>query len=550
MLAGGPAVSGARAKGVRPSRAVRRLYTHGYALAIGAITTGVGAFLLSRLQAWPPHEDETLVLFVSRQPFGDVFDTVISERGGAPLHFLLAHLVATVSPTLTGLRLISIVFAVASIPIVAALVARLSDRRTALVATVIVAASWMTLYHGIYGRMYSLFLFASAASFLLLVQALDNTRRRTWALWVVAALATIATQPYGALVLAVQAVYVAARVWKGRVRVRAPAIAFTAVTVLALPLWLSYRVLASRFEVGVIRDGNSKLGSPGDVLAYLGDTFGDFSVGWIGATVVIGAIALAGLVALLRTRPAAALLALLVLTLPALALMAVRSGSSLGLESRHLIFGLPFFGLLVAAGLVYSAGYARRAAPVVLALAAVALVAGEIAWGWHKTPTLYAGEEPERTRAREAASGWLAATSRSDDVVLGYEPLFLDAVDEGAPLGEVVVPRADPRLMLDALRDADQPLGRAVWVFDATDEQDPAKRRLTIPERSPGDGFEARAFGPFLVVRTVAPVRTAEQFVRLTIEVQTLGEQLGIGDAGLNLSTALKALERLRVTNP
>src|SRR5687768_4567047 len=237
MLAGGTAVAGARARRAAPERALQRLYGHRYALAIGAITTSVGAFLLSRLQAWPPHEDETLVLFVSRQPFADVFDTVISERGGAPLHFLLAHLVATVSPTLTGLRLISIVFAVASVPVVAALVARLSDRRTALVATVIVAASWMTLYHGIYGRMYSLFLFASAASFLLLVHALDDPRRRTWALWVVAALATIATQPYGALVLGVQGVYVAARVWKGRVGVRAPAIAFTAVTVLALPLW-------------------------------------------------------------------------------------------------------------------------------------------------------------------------------------------------------------------------------------------------------------------------------------------------------------------------
>jgi hypothetical protein len=102
--------------------------------------------------------------------------------------------------------------------------------------------------------------------------------------------------------------------------------------------------------------------------------------------------------------------------------------------------------------------------------------------------------------------------------------------------------------MLDALEDAEQPLGRAVWVFDATDEQDPDKQRLTIPARSPGEGFEARAYGPFLVIRTTEPVRTPERFIRLTIDVQLLGRQLRIGDAGLNLSTALEALRRLEAS--
>jgi hypothetical protein len=317
------------------------------------------------------------------------------------------------------------------------------------------------------------------------------------------------------------------------------------VTVVALPLWLTYRVLASRFEVGVTGAGNSKLGSPLDVFRYLGETFGDFSVGWIAATAVIGAVALVGLLSLAQARPPAALLSLIVLVLPAIALMAVRSGSSLGLESRHLIFALPFFALLVAAGLVRAAAFARRAGPAVLAIAVVALVAGEIAWGWHQTPALYEGERAERREAREAAAAWLAATSRSDDVLFGYEPLFLDAWEKGAPVGDIFIPRADPRLMVDALEDAERPLGRAVWVFDATDEQDPDKQRLTIPERTPGEGFEARAYGPFLVIRTTEPVREPEEFVRLSIRVELLGRQLRIGDAGLNLNTALKALRRL-----
>jgi hypothetical protein len=126
-----------------------------------------------------------------------------------------------------------------------------------------------------------------------------------------------------------------------------------------------------------------------------------------------------------------------------------------------------------------------------------------------------------------------------------YEPLYLDAANRGAPFGEVLVPRADPRLMLDTLVEADKPLGRGVWVFDATDEQDPDKRRYTIPARSPGEEYEARAFGPFLVIRTKEPVSTPELFIRHTIDVELLGRQLRIGDAGINLSTALNALRRL-----
>jgi len=53
------------------------------------------------------------------------------------------------------------------------------------------------------------------------------------------------------------------------------------------------------------------------------------------------------------------------------------------------------------------------------------------------------------------------------------------------------------------------PLGHGVWVFDASDTNN-YEQKLTIPLRlpSPYAAFEARAFGPFLVIRTRAPTRT------------------------------------------
>ena len=55
-----------------------------------AIAVAAAAFLLHQLMAWPPHEDETLALFVGRDSLAGVVEHVTRERGGAPLHFLVA----------------------------------------------------------------------------------------------------------------------------------------------------------------------------------------------------------------------------------------------------------------------------------------------------------------------------------------------------------------------------------------------------------------------------------------------------------------------------
>ena len=47
----------------------------------------------------------------------------------------------------------------------------------AIVATILASASWMLLFHGVYGRMYSLFLFTSLLSFLALLEATETGGR-------------------------------------------------------------------------------------------------------------------------------------------------------------------------------------------------------------------------------------------------------------------------------------------------------------------------------------------------------------------------------------
>ena len=119
--------------GTREGAAVRTwVAAHWFGLGVAALSAAAAAFLFHQLLAWPPHEDETLPLFVGRHPLGELFQVVLEERGGAPLHFLLAWAVAHLGFGLEGLRALSALFAVASIPVVALLAARLAGRVPAL----------------------------------------------------------------------------------------------------------------------------------------------------------------------------------------------------------------------------------------------------------------------------------------------------------------------------------------------------------------------------------------------------------------------------------
>jgi hypothetical protein len=507
-----------------------------FRVGVAALTAVAAAFLFARMTVWPPHEDETLALFAGRSSVGELIRTVLGERGGAPLHFLFAWAITHAGGGLVELRLVSTVFAVASVPLIAFLVARLTNRAVAIVATAIVVPSWMLLFHGIYGRMYSIFLFTATLSYIALLRALERRGRRDWLLWALAMLACIATHPYGALVLASQGLYVLCSR-----RLREAFVPFAAVFVLAIPFWHSDTVLASRFDVGV-GGGGTKLGSPFAILKYLARVAGDFTVGWLAVRVVVLLAALAGFVLLTRMWRRSAVFVACVLATPFLFFAATRIGSGMASpESRHLIFVLPFFALLVAMPLVHVAR--NRYGVAVVAVALVALGAGEIAWGMHNTRTLYVGEASLRATSRDGASAWLAATSRPGDILFGYDPLFLGAWERNHSFSDVVVPRADTKLALRVLYRQPKPLGRGVWVLDASDNNN-FTPRLHIPLRypRPASDFEARVFGPFLVIRSRRPTRTIREFLLQTQAVQLVGQSLYLCDSDINLLTAERAL--------
>ena len=496
-----------------------------FPLGVASITVAAAVFLVHQLLAWPPHEDEALPLFLGRRPLDEMFQVVLEERGGAPLHFLFAWTVAHLDLGLEGLRAVSAFFAVASLPVVALLLARLAGRVPALAGTLLVATSWTFIFHGVYGRMYSLFLFTAALSYLALLGALERGGRRAWALWALAILATVATHPYGALVLASQGAFV---VIARRERLREALWAFGAVAVLGIPFWLTDLVLAGRFDAGVAA------GSRLDVVEYVWQAAGDFTAGFPVLPAVLVAAA-AGLAVLPRE---ARLLTACASVVPLAALVVARSSGSP--ETRHLIFLLPFVALAVGAGIA-------RLGRVWGTAALAALVLAQLAWTWDRTPELFEWEPDVRQEARADAAAYLASTTASDDVLLGYDPLFLQAWERNPDVPLVVLPRADADLALHSLLSLERPLGHGVWVLDSSKTTN-IERSLQIPRVSPRpeSAFEVRDFGPFLVIRTREPVVTPKRYLERAGEAMLVGKRLYLGDADINLPTIERAARALR----
>ena len=389
--------------------------------------------------------------------------------------------------------------------------------------------------------MYSLFLFLSLLSFVLLLRALDRGTWKSWALWGSAILLAVASHPYGALVLAAQGVFVLAA---HRERLRQAVIAFAAVAVVGMPFWLTDLVLAGRFDVGVGGHG-AKLGGPWAIVTYLWQTAGDFSTGRWPALVVVLVLALVGLV---TVRSEARVLALCVIGVPVAAFLAARFGGSTSPESRHLIFVLPFFAILVGAGMLRAT---RR-------LPAAAIVADRRA----RDPRGQLGLAPHAAALRVGAEQAAGDARPGGALPRGDEPARRSPLRLRAALprrlgAQPLVPRrrpparrrgAGPARRSSANRSRSAAASGSSMPASGTTSSRASRWRTAIP--GPPGLFETRVYGPFLILRTREPVRTEDAYLTAAARAMLVGRSLGIGDADVNMQTIELADRSLRGYGP
>ena len=92
-----------------------------------------------------------------------------------------------------------------------------------------------------------------------------------------------------------------------------------------------------------------------------------------------------------------------------------------------------------------------------------------------------------------------------------------------------------------------KPLGHALFVFDASDNNNIAPRMRINLQFPGGTGrWEAWTFGPFLILRTLDPTRTVETYLQRARDAQLVGKRLYLGDADVNYDTVWRAQLRLK----
>jgi hypothetical protein len=449
-----------------------------------AAVGGFAALLFYRLQpdvkGKPLYEDEAIVGLIAMRPLPEVLDTVLVDRGGAPLHFVLAHFAFWVDASPEALRWLSVAFALATVPLCFDLGRRLGGSWAGVVAAAVAASSTALGVYGSFGRMYALLAFVAALFAVLFVRALELRTSGSVAAAAAAGWLLVATHPYGAIPAFV-ALAASAVAWRGRpLRAAWP----VAVAVLAaVPLLVADLRLADRAEVGTggersrggPRGGGGaprSLASPREAWAELVAAVSAFAGGDDLPLVFFTGLALVGLALLLRRNPAVAALAVST-AIPPLLFVLVRTDATPDLSPRHLFYGLPLWAAAIGVGA------ARLAEPLGRELAALACAV--IAVVAVVSPASSLRDPRELGFGTTAIDAETGIRAEAGDVLVPYSTVFLAALRDVE--GAVALPHAPGNEILSALDHADEPIG-AVHVAIPTEPW--TVRRFEGPFDKPG----------------------------------------------------------------
>jgi hypothetical protein len=439
----------------------------------------------------PVFEDEAVAGLVAAQPLREMLATVVVDRGGAPLHFLLAHAAFGFDPSSDALRWVSVVLALLVVPICFDLGRRLAGPVAGAAAAALAASSQMLGIYGSVGRMYALLALAAALSADLFVRATQRRTRRAAVIAAAGAWFLPASHPFGVVLVAAEAI-VAAILWRGR-SIR-EALPVAAVGLAMVPFAYADLRLADRFGAGL--SGHGELVTPQRAATVLVRALGGFAGGREPVFILFAGLATAGAVALWRRERAfLALTAVALVGLPAL-LVGTRGGQDFSehFSSRQLIFALPLWLGLVGAGFAH---VVRHLAPHIQALCVTALTAVALV-----APQAVPDPRTARSGSRgalAAPAAWLRGAIPADGVLFPASPVFLAALP--AARHARALPREQPSLVTRAL-DRDSLPAPAVIVAVPLDGVRVDGRRLAA---ALGRGYRNLIYPSWLLVEAVGP---------------------------------------------
>jgi hypothetical protein len=476
-----------------------------------AATGGALAFLAIRLQSdvgtKPYFEDEAVAGLIASRPLPEVIHTVLWERGGSPLHFVLAHFVLWAWPSVGALRWLSVACALGVVVCAYALGRELAGDVAGAVAAWIAATSALLHVYGTFGRMYSLLALVGGLNMLLFLRALDRPTYLRVSLAAASAWLLAAAHPFGGIPVALEAV-IAAWLWHGRGLRRALPVLVAAVA--TAPLAIAELRLALRFDVSA--SSGTPLGSGGNAGTQLEAAARGFAGGGSVAFWLFLALALVGAAFVARRSVPMALVGAGALLLPpALSLVArVHDTTTAFLSARHLMLSLPLWAALIGTGTVRVASWSRArgvAAPLVAA-AAVALVAvvAPASARDPRTHFVFLAEAGD-VDASAPVGAFLARSVEPGDLLFPYSVPYLRALRttrHGRPL-----PRGEPGTLLAAIDDAGT--ARRLWIAVPLGA---AEKPLPGPLRALRRTRVVRVFSRWLIVGARPPLAGRRQILR------------------------------------
>jgi mannosyltransferase len=381
------------APSVRPRPTTPELFVVVASVAATAVLSLRG---LARRSFWL---DEGVSAFAATGPISRLVGHAQSEPNFG-LYYVLLRGWSVFGTSEFTFRLLSVVLAVLTVPVVYATARRLWDGWIAATAAVLFSVNGFILGYAQEARPYALVVFASALATLLLLRAIDQPERFSrWVAWAIAAAFTMLAHTFGASIVVAHVIVLVVR--RESVPVR------TIVKAAALPAGVL--VL---FGIAMLRAGNQRVGwiptvSP-DRLAVVAYTTAGGRNAWLFAGYAIALVVL--VVVIVRATDerrrrllyGAAVGACLLVTPFLVALIATPVQSLF--EPRYFIVCVPPLVVLVAAGV----GQLR---PAIAALAVVVLVVCSM-------PTALSPWRGSRDEDWRGAVALVEPTASPDDLVV------------------------------------------------------------------------------------------------------------------------------------
>jgi mannosyltransferase len=216
---------------------------------VAGLTTLAAVLRFATLGVQAYHHDEIVTASrVLRGGFGHAMDAVGFSESAPPLYYALAWFWTQVTGTGEfGLRSLSAVAGVATVPVAYLIGLELRGRRAGLMAAALVAVNPMLLWYSQEARAYALLARLCAVSLLYCVRALRNGARRDFVFWGIASGLALATHYFAIFPIAAEAVWLLRR----RGRASLPGLGIVALAGLALaPLVIHQTSLAHAEWIG------------------------------------------------------------------------------------------------------------------------------------------------------------------------------------------------------------------------------------------------------------------------------------------------------------